>query len=112
MKKIQESRGAPGAALVPVGIAGRDVACGVEFGALFRGEVPAEGTEIVAQLLFGASADDDVSDRWALQEPVQGDLRNGLSGFFGDSIESVDRFVEMFVRDLRPEIPRRMEKLG
>ncbi len=96
---------------MPVGVAGRDVACGVEFGDLFR-EVPAEGTEIVAQLLFQASADDDVSDRRALEEPVQGDLRNGLSGFFGDSIEGVGHFVEMLVRDVRPEIPRRMEKLG
>jgi hypothetical protein len=97
---------------VPVGVAGRDVACGVEFGDLFRGEVPAEGTEIVAQLLFHASADDDVSDRRALEEPVQGDLMNGLSGFFGDSIEGVGHFVEMLVRNVRPEIPRWMKKLG
>ena len=50
-------------ALVPVGIGGVSVAGGVEFGDLFFGEIPADGGEVLAELLFVAGADDDVGRR-------------------------------------------------
>jgi hypothetical protein len=53
--------------LVPVGVDGLGGASGVEFGDLVFGEIPADGAEILAELLFVAGAHDDVGDRGALQ---------------------------------------------
>ena len=50
------------AALVPVGIGRRRGAGGVEPGDLLRRQVPADGAEVLAQLLLVAGADDDVRD--------------------------------------------------
>src|SRR5579863_5885537 len=91
-------------ALVPVGIGGLCRAGGVEFCHLVFGEVPADGAEVLAELLFVARAHDDVGDGGALQEPVQRDLWNGLAGFFRNFLDSVDYFVEIFVVDLRAGI--------
>jgi hypothetical protein len=90
-------------ALVPVGVDGLGGACGVEFGDLFFGEVPADGTEVLAELFFVACAHDDIGYGGALEEPVERDLRNGLAGFFGDLLDRVHDFVEIFVFDLRAE---------
>src|SRR5580704_4056292 len=91
-------------ALVPIGVGGLGGAGGVEFGDLVFGEVPADGAEVLADLLFIASAHDDVGDSGALQKPVQRDLRNGLAGFLGDFLDSINHFVEIFVCDLRAGI--------
>ena len=48
------------ATLVPVGIGRRGGAGGVEPGDLLGGQVPADGAEVLAQLLLVAGADDDV----------------------------------------------------
>ena len=88
-------------ALVPVGVDRLRVAGGVELGDLFFGEIPAERAEILAELLLVAGAHDDVDDGGTLQKPVERNLRDGLSGFFGDFVDSVDNFVEIFVLHLR-----------
>src|SRR5215470_9817255 len=72
------------AALMPVGIGQRGRARCVQLRNLFRRQVPADGTEILAQLLLIARADDDVRDGWPLQQPVEGDLWHALTGFLGD----------------------------
>ena len=91
-------------ALVPIGVGGLGSAGGVEFGDLVFGEVPADGGEVLAELLFIARAHDDVGDGGALQEPIQSDLWNGLAGFFCDFLDGVDDLVEIFVVDLRAGI--------
>ena len=73
----------------------------VEFGHLFFGEIPADRTEVLAELLFVAGAHDDVDDGGTLEQPVERDLRDGFSGFFRDFVESVHNFVEIFIRHLR-----------
>ena len=86
--------------LVPVGVDGLGGAGGVEFGDLVFGEVPADGGEILAELFFVAGAHDDVGYGGALQEPVQGNLRNALARFFRDFLDSVHNLIEIFVFDL------------
>ena len=81
--------------LVPVGIGELDFAGFVEFGDLLGGELPAGGGEVGAELLFVAGADDERGDGGALQEPVEGDLRDGLAGLFGDFVEGVDDLVDI-----------------
>ena len=81
--------------LVPVGVGERDGAGGVELGDLLGGEVPADGGEVGAELLFVAGADDERADGGALEEPVEGDLRDGLAGFLGERVEGVDDLVDV-----------------
>ena len=51
----------------------------------------------MAQLLLVTGTDDDGDDRRPLQQPVDGDLRDGLAGFAGDLIHRVDYAEEMIV---------------
>src|SRR6266850_1256061 len=85
--------------LVPIRIRGRHVAGGIQTGDLFASEIPSDGTDVLAALFFVACADDDVGYGRALQEPVQGNLGNGFAGFAGYFVESVDDFVEIFIRN-------------
>jgi hypothetical protein len=91
-------------ALVPVRVNGLRGAGSVEFGDLFHREAPSDRAKILAELLFVARTHDDVYHGRALQEPVQGNLRNGLAGFLRDFLDGIDDFVEMFVFDLRAEV--------
>jgi hypothetical protein len=63
----------------------------------------------LAELFFVAGAYDDVCYRRPLQEPVQGNLRNGFSGFAGDFVEGVHYFVEIFVRNWRALLGRTVQ---
>ncbi len=85
-KAIVESVSNGARDLVPVGVRERDGARGVKFGYLFGGQVPAGGGEVCAELLFIAGTDDQRGDRGSLEEPVEGDLGDGLAGFFGNEI--------------------------
>lgn len=67
---------------------------------MLGGEAPADGTEVVKELFFVAGADDEGRDCRAGEEPVEGDLGDGLAGFFGDFIEGIDDGVEVFLRHL------------
>ena len=82
---------------MPVRIRRRRRARGVERGDLSRRQVPADGPEILPQLLLVARANDERRDRWALQQPVQRDLRHGLAGLGGHDVERIDDLVERLV---------------
>src|SRR5262245_11731421 len=58
--------------LVPVGIRRGRGAGGVQPGDLRRREIPADGAEVLAQLLLVARADDDAGDGRPLEQPVEG----------------------------------------
>src|SRR6202041_1563289 len=88
-------------ALVPVGKYRGGGAGGVEYCDLFGGEVPAYRAQILPELFFVSGADDDVGDGGTLQQPVQGDLRDSLSGFFGDDVQSINYFVQVVIVDRR-----------
>lgn len=87
--------------LVPVGVGERNGAGGVELGYLFGGELPAYGGEVLFELLFGTGSDDDGGDGGAAEDPVEGDLGDGLAGLGGDFVEGIDYLVEVFFGDLR-----------
>ena len=87
--------------MMPIGIDGLLFAGAVECGDLIGAQIPAFGGEILAELLFVAGSDDDRRNGGALQEPVQGDLRDGFACLFRDGVEGVDNLVEIFVGDLR-----------
>ena len=81
--------------LVPVGVGEGEGAGCVEPGYLVRGEVPAGGSQVGAELFFVACADDEGADGGTLEEPVEGELRDGLAGFFGEFVEGVDYLVDI-----------------
>src|ERR1700733_7808850 len=85
---------------VPVGQLG--VARRVELRHLFGGQFPADGADVLEQLLFVARADDDVGDGRATQQPVESDLRNRLAGLLGDAIERVDDIEQALLVVARP----------
>ncbi len=60
-------------------------------------EVPANGTEILPELILVSRADDERGDRRPLKQPVQGDLRNRLAGLGGQRIEHIDDGEEIVV---------------
>ena len=70
------------------------------------GQVPADGAEVLPQLLLVARADDDGRDRGPLQQPVERDLRHRLAGLRGDLVERVDDPVEVLVGDRRADVRR------
>ena len=55
-----------------------------------RRQLPADGAQVLAQLLFVARADDHARDRRPLEQPVERDLRHRLAGLLGDRVEGVD----------------------
>ena len=79
---------------------------GVQRGDLRRGQVPADGAEVLAQLLLVARADDHGRHGRPLEQPVERDLRHGLAGLPGDRVEGVDDPVEVLVGHLRPDVGR------
>ncbi len=88
--------------LVPIRIRLRPFARGVELGDLFGRELPADGIEILPQLLFVASADDHRRHRRATQQPIQRHLRHGLARFAGHRIERIDDLKQKLILDFRP----------
>ena len=96
-------------ALVPVWIRRYDGAGGVQSGNLIGCEIPSGGRKILPQLFFCTRTDDDVRDGGTLQQPVQRDLRNRLSGFLGYFIESIDDFEKILVRNRRALLGRAVQ---
>src|SRR5688572_24830091 len=76
--------------LMPVRVGRTDGARDVEPRHLLQREAPSCGAEILSKLLVGPRADHDGRDGWPLQQPVQRDLCNGLSGLAGQVIEHID----------------------
>ena len=91
-------------ALVPIRIDGRTVAGFVELRDLLGRQLPADGEQVLAELLFVAGADDDVVYGRALKEPVQGYDWDWLFDFFCHGLERIDDLVQVFVFDLRAEV--------
>jgi len=77
---------------------------GTEAGDLLGRQAPAHRAEILTKLLFVARADDDAEDSGAAEQPVDGDLRQGLAGFGGDGVQGVDDGVERLVIDRRLQV--------
>ena len=75
---------------MPHGIRGRLVAGLIEPCDLVRTQCPTDGTEVVDELCFVASADDHARNAGPLQEPVERDLGDGLAGFRAHDVERVD----------------------
>ena len=85
---------------MPVGVRDGDGGGVVEGLDLCVGEAEVDGDEILFELFFVAGADDDGRDGGFAKEPSEGNLWDGLSGFLGDSVESVDDFVEVVFGNL------------
>src|ERR1700730_12800845 len=87
--------------LVPVGIGGNLFAREVQSLNLFASQVPPDSAQILPQLFFIASANNDVGDRRPLQKPVQCDLRDRFSGISSNFLQRINNFVKIFVLDRR-----------
>jgi hypothetical protein len=83
--------------LMPVWVGAIELAGAIELFNLRGGEIPADGGEILAKLLFIARADDDGRDGGTLDEPVEGDLGNGFAGFRGDGVERIDDGIDVLI---------------
>lgn len=73
---------------------------------LFTGQGPIDGSEVLAKLFLVARANDDRGDSRALQEPVQRDLCNSLSGIRRHLVQGIDNAKEMLVLHRWPEAGR------
>ena len=71
---------------------------------LLRRQFPALGSQILSQLFFVARAHDDCRHRGPLQQPVQRDLRNGLTGFFRNFVDCIHHLVQIFIGHRRAHI--------
>ena len=58
----------------------------------------------MAELLFVAGAENNGGDGGAAEEPVEGDLRDAFAGFFGDGVEGVHYFIDVFIGDWRADV--------
>src|SRR5580658_6518502 len=87
----------PELSLVPIGIGKRAIAGRVQLCHLLRRQSPADGAEILLQLLLVPRADDHRRDGRPLQQPVERDLRDQLAGLPGDLVERIDDAEEMLV---------------
>src|SRR5262249_47697043 len=92
---------ARGAALVAIGVSGVSRPGLVKLRDLIRREVPSDGPEVVAQLLFVSGPDNHRRHCRTLQEPVERDLWNRFSGLLGNRIQRIDNSVEVFIRNRR-----------
>src|SRR5580698_7073431 len=97
---------------MPVGIGALNVAGAVELCNLILRQIPACRVEILAKLLLVTGADDDGGDGWPLQEPVEGNLRNGLAGLLRHSVQSVHDFEDVLVVQRRTLLGRGVEAAG
>src|SRR5260370_12421479 len=85
--------------LMPVRIDGRDLTGPVELLNLLRSEIPADRAKVVSELFLGASTHNDACDRGALQQPVQGNLRDRFACLLGYCIECVHDLVHLLIRE-------------
>jgi hypothetical protein len=88
-------------ALVPIGIDGRCGAGGVQFGDLRRGEVPAHGSQILAELVRITRADDHGGYGRSLEQPPDCDLWHGFASFFRHFVDGVHSPVDVLVGNWR-----------
>ena len=94
------------AGLVPIRVRRRARAGGIKPLHLLRCQRPADGAEVLAQLLLVAGADDHAGHGRALQQPVQRDLRHALACLLRDGVERVDDGVDIFIVERRSGIGR------
>src|ERR1700722_16167400 len=83
---------------MPIRIGSRNLASCIELRDLLDRQIPAYGTEVLFQLLFIASTNDDGRDGRPLEQPVQPNLRDSLAGVLRHGIERIDNLVQILVR--------------
>jgi len=76
--------------LVPIWIGLGRRARSVELFDLIRRQIPANGAEVILELLLVARANDDARNGRAMKQPIQSDLRDRFPRFFRDAVESID----------------------
>src|SRR5579862_1039904 len=92
------------AELMPVGVGSGNGAGVVEPGDLVSCQSPADSAEVLAELLFVASAEDNGGYRRPLHQPVEGDLGNAFVGFERDLVEGVYDSIKVFFGDRRADV--------
>src|SRR5260221_2257920 len=76
-----------------------DMARDIKLANLIRSQIPADRTEIFAQLNFVARTDQDGRDGRSLQEPIQCDLRYRLASLLRGFVERVDDIIQVPLTD-------------
>ena len=91
---------------MPVGIRLGSLAGRVEPGHLVGGQGPADGAQVLPELLLVARTHDHAGHGRPLQQPVQRHLRHGPAGLGGNGVQRVDDPVQVLVLDLRAGVER------
>ena len=86
--------------LVPVRIDGSHVACTVQLCDLFGSKIPSGRADVLAELLLIPCSYDESGNGGALEQPVEGDLWQGLARFCGHFIQCIHDVEEIFLGDL------------
>jgi hypothetical protein len=83
--------------LMPIGIDRRFVTGGIQLGDLCRREAPVHGSQILAQLVRIACADDHRGNGRPMEQPVDRDLRHSFAGLFRHIVDGVHNPMNVFI---------------
>src|SRR5262249_34346485 len=86
---------------MPIRICRRDRTRLIELCDLLCTQAPADGPQILPQLLLSACTDDHISYRRPLQQPVDRNLRHGLAGVTGNVIQCLYYSEEILIWNRR-----------
>ncbi len=64
---------------------------------LLGGKSPADCAEVISKLRFVSRADHNVANGRTIEEPVERDLRDGLTRLLRNFVEHIDDLVEILV---------------
>src|SRR5580658_1018213 len=73
---------------------------------MVRGEIPADGAEVLFELLLVACTDNDGRYGRTLQQPIEGNLRHTLPGLSSNFVQGIDYTIQVFIADGRPVLRR------
>jgi hypothetical protein len=90
--------------LMPIGIDRRGRAGGIQFGTLWRRQIPAHRTQILAQLIRVPRPNDHGGYGWPLKEPINGYLGHSFPSFPGHCVDGVHDAMNVVVGDRRTGI--------
>src|SRR3954471_4454496 len=79
---------------MPVRIDQGKLARGIELSALVLGEFEVDGSETVAELVFGAAPDHDSGDPWPTEKPGERHAGAGNTAVVRDRRDRIDDFKE------------------
>ena len=94
--------------LMPVGVGQRNGTGSVESRNLFGGQRPSHCAKILAELSLIACTQNERADRGPCEQPTQSYLWDGLADLFRNGLERVHHVVQVFFRDLRAVVGRRL----